>query len=299
MKSIFFFMLSLMLYTAAVASDSIKIELHFPFNKFNLTPTEANKLDSFIKLFDSSKQILIGISVYGHTDQIGSNNYNDNLSLKRANKVAAYLKQHQINKELISHSVGLGKRQLVTNLTNEDQRLLNRRVVINFLYENKKQPIVIKKIEKNEEPIAVGTTADPKPKYQKLADKIKDTSLKVGDHIELPYLLFVGGMHDFLQISYPYLDELLYVMRDNPTLEIEIQGHVCCTNDQDGLDFSTGRKNLSYARARAVYDFLRKSGIDSDRMSYKGYGHLLPITLERSEAEKTRNRRVEIKIIKR
>jgi len=298
-KSIFFFILSFLLYTSAVATDSTKIELHFPFNKFNLTPTETNKLDSFINLFDSSKQILIGISVYGHTDQIGSNTYNDNLSIKRANTVAAYLKQHQINVELINNLLGFGKRQLITTLTGEDQRLLNRRVVITFFYENKKQPVVIKKVEKNEEPIAVGTPADPKPKYQKLDDKIKDTTLKVGDNIELPYLLFVGGMHDFLQISYPYLDELFYVMRDNPTLEIEIQGHVCCTNEQDGLDFSTGRKNLSYARAKAVYDFLKKSGIDANRMSYKGYGHQFAIRLERSEAEKTRNRRVEIKIIKR
>jgi outer membrane protein OmpA-like peptidoglycan-associated protein len=298
-KSIFFFILSFSLYTYVNATDSTKIELHFPFNKFNLTTTQANKLDSFINLFDSSNKILTGISVYGHTDQIGSNHYNDNLSLKRANAVAIFLKQHNINIELVNNLVGFGKRQLVTNLTDEKERALNRRVVIAFLYENKKQSVTIKKVEQKEEPISIGTPADPRPKYQKLADKIKDTTLKVGDNIELPYLLFVGGMHDFLQISYPYLDELFYVMRDNPTLEIEIQGHVCCTNEQDGLDFSTGRKNLSYARAKAVYDFLRKSGIDADRMSYKGYGHQFPITLERSEAEKTRNRRVEIKIIKR
>ena len=299
MKSIFFFILSFSLYTYVNATDSTKIELHFPFNKFNLTTTQANKLDSFINLFDSSNKILTGISVYGHTDQIGSNHYNDNLSLKRANAVAIFLKQHNINIELVNNLVGFGKRQLVTNLTDEKERALNRRVVIAFLYENKKQSVTIKKVEQKEEPISIGTPADPRPKYQKLADKIKDTTLKVGDNIELPYLLFVGGMHEFLQISYPYLDELFYVMRDNPTLEIEIQGHVCCTNEQDGLDFSTGRKNLSYARAKAVYDFLKQSGIDADRMSYKGYGHQYPITLERSEAEKTRNRRVEIKITKR
>ena len=299
MRSIVFFILSFFLCTYANATDSTKIELHFPFNKFNLTTAQAIKLDSFINLFDSSNKTLKGILIYGHTDQIGSNHYNDKLSLKRANTVAVFLKQHQINVELISNLVGFGKRQLITNLTDEKERALNRRVVIAFLYENKKQPVLIKKVEQKEEPISIGAPTDPKPKYQKLADKIKDTTLKIGDNIELPYLLFVGGMHDFLQISYPYLDELFYVMRDNPTLEIEIQGHVCCTNEQDGLDFSTGRKNLSYARAKAVYDFLRKSGIDANRMSYKGYGHQFPITLERSEAEKTRNRRVEIKIIKR
>jgi outer membrane protein OmpA-like peptidoglycan-associated protein len=293
------FLLFLFIYESAVATDSTKIELHFLFNKFDLTTIEANRLDSFINTFDSSKQILKGISVYGHTDQIGSNNYNDKLSLKRANTVAIYFKQHQINVELINTLVGFGKRQLVTTLMDESERILNRRVIVAFLYENKKQPVVIKKIEQNEEPISIGKPDETKPKYQKLADKIKDTTLKVGDNIELPYLLFVGGMHDFLQISYPYLDELFYVMQDNPILEIEIQGHVCCTNDQDGVDFSTGRKNLSYTRAKAVYDFLRKSGIDANRMSYKGYGHQFPITLERSEAEKTRNRRVEIKIIKR
>lgn len=299
MRSIVFLLLFLFQYQLATATDSTKIELHFPFNQFHLTRTAANKLDSFINSFDSSRQILKGVTVYGHTDQIGSHAYNNKLSLQRANEVAAYLGQHKISAELMNDLVGFGKRQLVTTSIEEDARILNRRVVLTLFYESKKQALPVAKVEKQEEPVTMGKPVEEKPKYQKLAEKIKDSALKIGDNIELPYLLFVGGMHDFLQISYPYLDELFYVMRDNPTLEIEIQGHVCCTNEQDGVDFSTGRKNLSYARAKAVYDFLRMSGIDANRMSYKGYGHQFPITQERSEAEKTRNRRVEIKIVKR
>lgn len=299
MRLIVFLALFLLQSRFAIATDSTKIELHFAFNKYHLTASENDRLNSFINSFDSSKQTIKSILIYGHTDQIGSNNYNDILSLKRANEVALFLKQHNVSINLNKNLFGLGKRQLLTTLTSENERYLNRRVVVALLYDNKQLPVIAAKTEKNEEPIAIGKPTEEKPRYQKLADKIKDTALKVGDNIELPYLLFVGGMHDFLQISYPYLDELFYVMRDNPTLEIEIQGHVCCTNEQDGLDFSTGRKNLSYARAKAVYDFLKTSGIDANRMSYKGYGHQFPITQERSEAEKTRNRRVEIKILKR
>jgi outer membrane protein OmpA-like peptidoglycan-associated protein len=278
--------------------DSTQFIIHFDFNKYNVNANELSKLDSFFSVFDTSKFITQNVVILGHTDQIGSNHYNDILSKKRANTIATILKKYNKVFEIITAIDGYGKRQLITTSMNQDERLLNRRASITVFYEEKRKPIPTpsKPIEK-QELITAGKSDDIKPKFQKLAEKIKDTTLKIGDNIELPYLLFVGGMHEFLQISYPYLDELFFVMRDNPTLEIEIQGHVCCTNEEDGVDFSTGRKNLSYARAKEVYYFLKKSGIDSKRMTYKGFGHQFPITQERSEAEKTRNRRVEIKIV--
>jgi outer membrane protein OmpA-like peptidoglycan-associated protein len=94
------------------------------------------------------------------------------------------------------------------------------------------------------------------------------------------------------------LDELVTTLQHYPKLEVEIQGHVCCTDDVDGIDNSTGKRNLSEARAKAVYNYLIEHGIDKNRMQHKGFGHQFPITLERTEAERTRNRRVELKILK-
>src|SRR6185436_18885882 len=100
--------------------------------------------------------------------------------------------------------------------------------------------------------------------------------------------------------SKPALDELLAAMKTYPKLVIEIEGNICCVEgDEDGIDLETGLKNLSYTRAKAIADWLVYMGIDSNRVSYKGFGHSKPLYPypERSEEEQKLNRRVEIKII--
>jgi outer membrane protein OmpA-like peptidoglycan-associated protein len=89
----------------------------------------------------------------------------------------------------------------------------------------------------------------------------------------------------------PVLNELLAIMKENPTLEIEIQGHICCEFEPDGQ-----QEKLSVQRSKIVYLYLVKNGIESKRLSYHGFGHQFPITLERNEEERIQNRRVEIKI---
>jgi outer membrane protein OmpA-like peptidoglycan-associated protein len=96
--------------------------------------------------------------------------------------------------------------------------------------------------------------------------------------------------------------ELLDVMEKNPNLEISIEGHICCRAgwELDGMDEDLGTNNLSEMRAKTVYDYLIKNGIAAIRLSYKGFGPLYPLYAypEKTEEEKTANRRVEIKIIK-
>jgi len=53
---------------------------------------------------------------------------------------------------------------------------------------------------------------------------------------------------------------------------------------------------LSLAKSKAVYAFFKNAGIAKGQIIYNGYGHQFPLTEENTEAEKTRNRIVEIKI---
>ena len=101
--------------------------------------------------------------------------------------------------------------------------------------------------------------------------------------------------------SQPILDELYRVMADNPTLVIEIQGHVCCTPDnEDGLDIDLHTYDLSVQRAKAIYGYLVQRGIADERLSYKGFGGSKKLyRFENDEFERQENRRVELKIIKR
>ena len=67
-------------------------------------------------------------------------------------------------------------------------------------------------------------------------------------------------------------------MVENKNIYFTIQGHVCCTqNSRDAVDKKTGKRNLSVARARFIYDYLAKKGVDKKRMKYVGMRRKFPL----------------------
>jgi outer membrane protein OmpA-like peptidoglycan-associated protein len=89
------------------------------------------------------------------------------------------------------------------------------------------------------------------------------------------------------------LDELLAVLFEFPTIELEICGHT----DRSGSEVYN--QTLSENRAKAVYEYLVKKGIATNRLSYRGYGFQKPIAPNDNCENKAKNRRVEIKVTKR
>jgi OmpA-OmpF porin, OOP family len=83
------------------------------------------------------------------------------------------------------------------------------------------------------------------------------------------------------------LNEIVKLMNDNPSMKFEIQGHT----DSDGDD--AYNMKLSQARADAVKAFLAETGIDSSRLTAKGYGESKPISDNSTPEGKASNRRVE------
>jgi outer membrane protein OmpA-like peptidoglycan-associated protein len=133
-----------------------------------------------------------------------------------------------------------------------------------------------------------------------IKQQLGDDKVKTGDNIVLHNILFVGSMHQFLKSSAQPLMDLLEAMQTYPKLVIRVEGHICCQpGDGDGLDMETGMENLSEERGKAVMDYLIRNGIAPNRISYKGFGHSRPLYPfpEKTEAEQTANRRVEIKIL--
>ena len=109
-------------------------------------------------------------------------------------------------------------------------------------------------------------------KNAKVTNNIDTSKLKVGAKLILRHINFEGSMHRFLPSSQESLEDLLKVMKDNPRLEIQIIGYICCQTEEfgDGIDMETGRKDLSEARAQAVKDYLTGNGIEKRRMTCKG-----------------------------
>ena len=273
---------------SAVNAQTVdKFIINFDFDKYDITPQAKQRLDSFIHTTPAASIQKIGL--YGHCDAIGSNAYNDRLSVKRVNAVKNYLAQN-IPENVFDDLEGFGKRRPLNNNSGDQERFLNRRVEITI--QKKEGSIPVAKIETKKE--------TPTKQQPSLTEIIKDTTTKTGSNIILKNMNFYGGRHILLPQSVPTAIELLNVLKENPTLEIEIQGHICCTpGPEDGLDIDTNTPNLSVNRARAIYEYLISNGISAQRLSYKGFGHRRPLVYpEDTEEKRTTNRRVEIKIIK-
>lgn len=84
----------------------------------------------------------------------------------------------------------------------------------------------------------------------------------------------------------PLLDNAIQVMKTNPGLVIEIQGHT----DSYGSD--AYNRKLSQRRAQAVKEVLIKNGIDKKRMTATGFGESQPIDTNDTVEGRANNRRV-------
>lgn len=269
------------LFVTAIAGYSQQAEkfiVNFDFDRYAITPSAKQKLDSFLR--SAPVASIETISLYGHCDSVGNNIYNDRLSLERVDAVKKYLSR-TIPKNVFENTKGYGKRQPLNNNAGEEERYLNRRVEV--IVQKKELPA------KNESP----------KKEQPLLEKIKDTTTKAGTNIILKNMNFFGASHRLLPQSLPVLRELLQTLQQYPSLEIEIQGHVCCVDGPgEGYDNDTQSYTLSVNRARAIHDFLIENNISGHRISYNGFGHRYPLFEEDTDEHRIQNRRVEIKIIK-
>lgn len=122
-----------------------------------------------------------------------------------------------------------------------------------------------------------------------------------GEMSVLKNFYFEGGRATLLQNSLPQLPKILKFMQINPTLRVEIAGHINMPHWMEGPDpLQPGDLdwNLSDRRAQVVYNYLLEHGIPETRMSWKGYGNSQMVKPNaRSEFDQELNRRVEIRVL--
>jgi len=253
--------------------------VYFDFNSYLFTPETKARLDSFL-LSKKGKPDSYSIRINGYCDPIGSDSYNDELSMYRAANVKDYLLKNGVELSNIKTITGHGEKDPLNENKTEQERRLNRRVEISLA------------------PVDQTVLTSSKENFS-LTEKLTDTATKAGTSIVLKNMNFYGGTPFLLPESFPIVDELLEVMRRHPTLVIEIQGHICCVGYPDDSPYVPTGTGLSEERAKAIYAELIGKGIARERVSYKGFGHSMPIYPypEKTEDERVANRRVEIKII--
>ncbi|MEL1245877.1 OmpA family protein [Flavobacterium sp. DGU11] len=258
MKRLF---LLLALYLSIFANAQEKFTVYFDFDIDEANDPSAMSLSEWIS---EHKDVEVQ-KIYGYADSIGNALYNIDLSERRAMYVFEKLKEGNIDVANVEEK-GLGESEAFSI-----ERAKDRKAVLYF----RQKPIIIEK--------------KPEPVVTELAKKI--TEAVKGDKIAIPRLHFFDNSDLVLPESRPVLYELLAIMKNNPNLRIDIQGHICCQKIETN--------QISQKRALAVYAFLKNNGIDRMRLSYQSFGSSKPVypLPEKTEEEKVANRRVEIEII--
>jgi outer membrane protein OmpA-like peptidoglycan-associated protein len=112
-----------------------------------------------------------------------------------------------------------------------------------------------------------------------------------GQTVRLDHIYFGRGSADLLIESFPELDKLAGMMKENPTVSILLEGHTEIYGNKKSL------VKLSESRVAAVKRYLVSKGIDAKRVKYKGYGPNKPLTMQDTEEARQLNRRVEVKVL--
>lgn len=104
--------------------------IFFDFDKFELKSESIPELKRLIKFLNENNNI--NISIEGHTDNVGTKDYNNTLSKRRADAIKKYLVDNGIPNKRCS-TVGFGSGKPIADNNTDEGRAENRRVEIRFL----------------------------------------------------------------------------------------------------------------------------------------------------------------------
>jgi len=293
MKNIFLLII-IFVFSAKMHSQEA-FSVYFESNKNELKKVQLQRLETFIS---THKDIKI-VAINGYTDEDGTTGFNDSLAQRRVNFV------HSIVKSKLKIREDFKTRSFGEKHIHSKNKAENRKVDIYYIeakdLAREDEILGIKKEiagkKPKVKPVFVDKITLPNPNGTKselvlnVAFMEKVSEAKPGEKIILDNLNFQLNTFAITNDSRSKLYELLEIMRKNPQMKIQIQGHICCmTND---------KQDLSTKRAKAVTKFLEVNGIEDERVTFKGFGVTQPIHAipEKTEEERAANRRVEIEIV--
>ena len=114
--------------------------------------------------------------------------------------------------------------------------------------------------------------------------------MNVGAEMNLYNVYYETDSFRILPASEPELQKLVSFLKNNPQLEVEVQGHT------DNTGNTEKNQVLSEKRAKSVVDFLVENGIDKNRLQAKGFGEQKPVATNETEEGRKLNRRTTVKI---
>jgi outer membrane protein OmpA-like peptidoglycan-associated protein len=127
----------------------------------------------------------------------------------------------------------------------------------------------------------------PGVKSNKGCPEVKASVKKIFEKA-LQGIQFESGKDVIKPVSFPILNQIVNVMKENPTYLLQINGHT------DNVGKPEANQILSENRAAAVEKYLvNKGGVDEKRLTSQGFGDTQPVAPNDTAANKAKNRRVE------
>jgi outer membrane protein OmpA-like peptidoglycan-associated protein len=120
--------------------------------------------------------------------------------------------------------------------------------------------------------------------------KVNGVGCSADEKITLKGVNFKSASAQLTSDSLPILDESAAVLKRHPDIHIEVGGHT------DSAGSAVMNKSLSQKRATSVMSYLISKGINSSKITAKGYGEEAPIADNKTDTGRATNRRVELKI---
>ena len=253
----FVFALLLLSTCLGFSQEQTVHSIYFDTDVREIKQLQSEAVVHFLSLIDTTR--LESVSIFGYCDDVGKVDYNYKLSQDRANSVKNMLVKKGVKYKIIVKIEGKGKVMIDEDLEENvpEARSKNRRVdvVLNF------KPFVVEDLH-----------------IPGLYSTIIKNAL-VGDRVYLDKLLFDAGSSKLKESAKKELDKITVLLKRYPNLNIEIQGHVCCTPTfhKEAIDKDTKKRELSKNRAERVYRYLQTRGIGKARLTFKGYGNTQPL----------------------
>jgi outer membrane protein OmpA-like peptidoglycan-associated protein len=113
---------------------ALDAEILFDYKSFKLTEKAKSSIANYVEQYRNRFEQISEIMVIGHTDGIGSQNYNQKLSEQRAQSVASYIETIDGIPDSDIEAIGKGKLEPIASNDTEEGRSKNRRVVMRIVF---------------------------------------------------------------------------------------------------------------------------------------------------------------------
>jgi outer membrane protein OmpA-like peptidoglycan-associated protein len=259
MKKVVFILMGI----ASISTAQQKIDTVSLYFKNNVSKVNARHLQKIDSILTQTLPIT-SLKINGYANSLASFDYNLKLSEQRALNVA-----RAFSDSIKIQIQGLGEVDALSAAFRRADIIITREI-----------PVIVEKTDLPEATL-----------------ESEMETAESGDIVTLEGMNFYPGVDIIRESSVPVANELVLFMTENPSVKIKINGHVCCgkygkPSKVDGMNNRTRKKNLSEARAKAVYDFLIAQGIAKDRMTFEGLAFKFPLGKTDDE-----DRRVEVEIL--